>query len=205
MGKTHNKIQKRPRVVHRSPKSTVAQQQICVIQTGGPIRESLSMCSMRNFSKPDLWCLMTCKKRNATAGSVHVLSFWLGADWAAKERRESLSETEKKPSKQPVPRFFWEGSLSYEFPKNQPIFTTNKVPQELLAVFWCWKQVTYICDDILNFWAARFCFKGVSHGNHQKWLRVDFDEFRSPTKNTCIHNIIVSAILHQKTYDFLAQ
>ena len=117
MGKTHNKIQKRPRVVHRSPKCTVAQQQICVIQTGGPIRESLSMCSMRNFSKPDLWCLMTCKKRNATAGSVHVLSFWLGADWAAKERRESLSETEKKPSKQPVPRFFWKDLSATNFRK----------------------------------------------------------------------------------------
>lgn len=88
---------------------------------------------MRNFSKPDLWCLiMTCKKRNATTGKgCYVFLAWSG--FSCKRKTWVPKWDEKKQANNQCQGFLLEGSLSYEFPKNQPIFTTNKVPQELLA------------------------------------------------------------------------
>ena len=152
---------------------------------------------MRNFSKPDLWCLiMTCKKRNATTGKgCYVFLAWSGFS------------DEKKQANNQCQGFLLEGSLSYEFPKNQPIFTTNKVPQELLApqmFFDVENKSRTSATTSLNLGGKVFFLGRRFTRQSPKMAASWFWWISIANKITCIHDIMFQQFSTKKTYDFLA-
>ena len=136
---------------------------------------------MRNFSKPDLWCLiMTWKKRNATTGKgCFVFLAWSGFS-CKRKTWVPLSETKKKKqANNQCQGFFGKDLSATNFQKTNQYSPPIKYRKNF-SPFFDLKTSHVHLRRHRWLWAARSFFKGVSHGNHQKWLRVDFDEFQSP-------------------------